>query len=128
MLWMSAERAMGIEPTSEPWQGPVLPLNHARSSLITKPLKKSAQEGTRTLKPCGIRPSNVRVCHSATWALRNNASKNQVRVGIEPTNRSFADCSLSHLGTAPLKSDTGRILPKLSQPNIFFELCSLKSK
>ena len=26
------ERASGIEPPSDPWQGPVLPLNHARNA------------------------------------------------------------------------------------------------
>jgi hypothetical protein len=57
---------MGIEPTSNPWQGLVLPLNHARL-LPTRILDPSyqasnAQGGTRTRKPFGIRPSNVRVC------------------------------------------------------------------
>ena len=28
------ERAMGIEPTSQPWQGRVLPLNHARALYL----------------------------------------------------------------------------------------------
>ena len=28
------ERAMGIEPTSEAWEAPVLPLNYARSLFL----------------------------------------------------------------------------------------------
>jgi hypothetical protein len=28
------ERAMGIEPTSEAWEAPVLPLNYARSMFL----------------------------------------------------------------------------------------------
>jgi hypothetical protein len=38
------ERAMGIEPTSEAWEAPILPLNYARSlSLIIARNKFSVQ-------------------------------------------------------------------------------------
>ena len=32
LLKMKMERVKGIEPSSEPWQGPILPLNHTRES------------------------------------------------------------------------------------------------
>jgi hypothetical protein len=31
---MNLERAMGIEPTSEAWEAPILPLNYARSLFL----------------------------------------------------------------------------------------------
>jgi hypothetical protein len=34
------------------------------------------------------------------------ATEMEAPSGFEPLNRSFADCSLSHLGTAPLKLNT----------------------
>ena len=33
-----------------------------------------------------------------------DGEKVEARAGLEPANRGFADLSLSHLGTAPLKT------------------------
>src|SRR5262249_43212051 len=44
-----------------------------RAFLIDK--SKSARGGTRTRMPFGIRPSNVRVCHSTTRAIRRISGK-----------------------------------------------------
>ena len=57
--------------------------------------KKSAQGGTRTRRPRGIRTSSVRVCQFRHLGVV------EVRVGVEPTHDGFADRPLNHLGTAP---------------------------
>ena len=44
------ERAMGIEPTSEAWEAPVLPLNYARSGSLNSTYDEGAEQQLRSRK------------------------------------------------------------------------------
>ena len=44
------ERAMGIEPTSEAWEAPVLPLNYARSRSFNSTHDEELEQQLRSRK------------------------------------------------------------------------------
>ena len=75
---------------------------HPRDSTI---LPKSAQEGTRTLKPFGIRTSSVRVCQFHHLGEKRYLNWRCGR-DSNPRNTVLQTAPLDHSGTAP-KTEQG---------------------
>ena len=65
------ERVMGIEPTFEAWEAPVLPLNYTRRSVQSSLARNTIQASTnRLVRSCG-------------WRIRN-LIKRSTRQGLPP--------------------------------------------
>ena len=143
------ERERGIEPPSARWQRAILPLNHSRKNrpLYAVILLKiwSPGDSAATLQaaarpscvgrtrvrvpklvvPGGLEPPRLSALPPQDSVSANSTRgpkefKNQVRVGVEPTNNGFADRRVK-----PLRHRTAKTVVKTDCKGRFYLITAL---